>query len=149
MNWCWTDKFHSEQISNSFSSFKPSAHFKVLISNIHCSKIERNGLLRCTRFTNQILYPNTPTLLNIVTLLDVKSQFYGLISRMQRDPQNTTLRIRSAEGRGWGQAGGSQKSVTPSFPKFWIVFLNTFWRKKQVLYGPKTPLLAFWPNFVL
>ena len=42
MNWCWTDKFHSEQISNSFSSFKPQMQFKHHI-HVHFIKITRTS----------------------------------------------------------------------------------------------------------
>ena len=156
MNWCWTDKFHSEQISNSFSSFKPSAHFKVLISNIHCSKIERNGLLwcACTRFTNQIefliwhicfLYTQN------IDIFSTSSQFQmwnlklmDLFQGCKGTRQNTTLWIWSAEG---GQAGGSKKSVTPSFPKFWIAFLNTFWQKKTGALWSKNTIFSLLAQF--
>ena len=114
--------------------------FKVLISNIHCSKIERYGLLwcSCTRFTNQIefliwhicfLYTQN------IDIFSTSSQFHmwnlklmDLFQGCKGTRQNTNLRIWSAEG---GQAGGSKKSVTPSFPKFWIAFLNTFRQKKN------------------
>ena len=152
MNWCWTDKFHSEQISNSFSSFKPSAHFKVLISNIHCSKIERHGLLWCTRLINQIKYliwhigflSSRPK-----TLIFPKHHYtfrYGFISRMQRDPAKYFFTDLVRRG---GPGGGIPK-IRQSFffQNFGLYFLTLSDRKKQVLYGPKTTFLAFWSNFV-
>ena len=72
--------------------------------------------------------------------------FMDLFQGCKGTRQNTTLRNCSAEGRGWGQAGGSQKSVTPSFPKFWSVFLKTFWQKNNRCFMVrKHHFLAFSP----